>query len=68
MSLPLSTKQHITSSLSEKDTTVDVLKEELNSTSTYVPNQLTNDKLLLRHIDTLTKSNIKIDKLELPTF
>ena len=47
---------------------VDVLKEELNSTSTYVPAQLTKDKLLLRHIDTLTKSNIKIDKLDLPTF
>ena len=47
---------------------VDVLKEQLNSTSTYVPVQLTKDKLLLRHIDTLTKSNIKIDKLDLPTF
>ena len=47
---------------------VEVLKEELNSTSTYVPPQLTKDKLLLRHIDTLTKSNIKIDKLDLPTF
>ena len=43
---------------------VDVLKEELNSTSTYyVPVQLTKDKRLLRHIDTLTKSNI--DKLDL---
>ena len=47
---------------------VDVLKKELNSTSTYVPAQLTKDRLLLRHIDTLTKSNIKIDKLDLPTF
>ena len=47
---------------------VEVLKEEFNSTSTYVPAQLTKDKLLLRHIDTLTKSNIKIDKLDLPTF
>ena len=47
---------------------VEILKEELNSTSTYVPAQLTKDKLLLRHIDTLTKSNIKIDKLDLPTF
>ena len=47
---------------------MDVLKEELNSTSTYVPAQLTKDKLLLCHIDTLTKSNIKIDKLDLPTF
>ena len=47
---------------------VDVLKEELDSTSKYVPAQLTKDKLLLRHIDTLTKSNIKSDKLDLPTF
>ena len=47
---------------------MEVLKEELNSTSTYVPAQLTKDKLLLRHIDTLTKSNIKIDKFHLPTF
>ena len=47
---------------------MEVLKEKLNSTSTYVPAQLTKDKLLLRHIDTLTKSNIKIDKLDLPTF
>ena len=49
---------------------VDVLKEDYNSLSAYmyVPAQLTKDKLLLRHIDTLTKSNIKIDKLDLPTF
>ena len=47
---------------------MEVLKEELNSTSTYVPAQLTKDKLLLRHIDSLTKSNIKIDNLDLPTF
>ena len=47
---------------------MEVLKEELNSTSTYVPAQLTKDNLLLRHIDTLTKSSIKIDKLYLPTF
>ena len=42
----------------------------MNSTSTdvHVPTQLTKDKLLLRHIDTLTKSNIKINKLDLPTF
>ena len=46
---------------------VDVLKE-LNYTSTYVPAQLTKDKLLLHHIDTLTKINVKIDKWELPTF
>ena len=58
----------MTSPLSEKDTTWDVLKEELNSTSTYVPAQLTKDTLLLCNIDTLTKSNIKIDKLDLPTF
>ena len=47
---------------------MDFLKEELDSTSTYVPAQLTKDKLLLSHIDTLTKSNIKVDKLDLPTF
>ena len=47
---------------------VEVLKEELNFTSTYVPAQLTKDKLLLRHVDSLTKSNIKINKLDLPTF
>ena len=63
------TKQQITSSLSEKDTNhVDVFKGELNSTSTHVPVQLTKDKLLLYHIDTLTKINITIDKYELPTF
>ena len=67
MSLFLLTKQQITSSLSEKDY-VDVLKGELNSTSTYVPAQLTKDKLLLHHIDTLTKINVKIDKCEQPTF
>ena len=47
---------------------LDVLKGELNSTSIYVPAQLTKDKLLLHHIDTLTKINVKIDKYELPTF
>ena len=47
---------------------MDVLKEELNSTSQYVPAQLTKDKLLSRHIDTLTKSDIEMDKLDLPTF
>ena len=47
---------------------VDVLKGELNSTSTYVLAQLTKDKLLLHHIDTLTKINVKIDKCEQSTF
>ena len=47
---------------------VDVVKEELNSTSTWVPARLTKDKLLLHHIDALYKSNINIDKLGLPTF
>ena len=47
---------------------VEVLKSELNSTSAYVPVNLTKDKLLQRHIDSLTKSNIKIDKIDLPTF
>ena len=68
MYIPLPTKQQTTSSLSEKRYYVEVLKEELNYTSTYVPAQLTKDKLLLRHIDTLTNSNIYIDKLDLPTF
>ena len=47
---------------------VNVLKGELNSTSTYVPSQLTEDQLLVHHINTLTKINAKIDKCELPTF
>ena len=41
---------------------MEVLKSELNSTSAYVPADLTKDTLLQRHIDSLTKSNIKIDK------
>ena len=47
---------------------MEVLREELNSTSTYLPAHLTKDNLLLRHINTLTTSNIRIDKLDLPTF
>ena len=47
---------------------MDVLKGELNSTITYVPVQLMKDKLLLQHINNLTKSNVKIDKCELPSF
>ena len=47
---------------------MEVLKSELNSSSAYVPADLTKDKLLQRHIDRLTKSNIKIDKIDLPTF
>ena len=47
---------------------MEILKSELNSTSAYVPADLTKDKLLQRHIDSLTKSNIKIDKIDLPTF
>ena len=47
---------------------VEVLKGELNSTSTYVPAQLSKDQLLVHHINTLTKFNVKIDKCELPTF
>ena len=47
---------------------MEVLKSEFSSTSTYIPAELTEDKLLLRHIDSLTKSNIKIDKIDLPTF
>ena len=47
---------------------VEVLKGELNSTSTYVPAQLRKDQLLVHHINTITKINVKIDKCELPTF
>ena len=47
---------------------MEVLKGELNSTSTYIPAQLTKDQLLVHHINTLTKLNVKIDKCELPTF
>ena len=70
MSLLLLTKRQITSSLSEKRYYVEVLKGELNSTSTYVlvPAQLTKDNLLLHHIDTITNINVKIDKCELPRF
>ena len=47
---------------------VEVLKGELNSTSTYATAQLTKDQLLVHHINTLTKIDVKIDKCELPTF
>ena len=47
---------------------MEVLKSELNSTSAYVPAKLTKDSLLLRHIASLTKSNIKIDNIDLPLF
>ena len=47
---------------------MEVLEGELNSTSTYVPAQLTKDQLLVHHINTLTIINVKIDKYELPTF
>ena len=47
---------------------VEVLKGELNSTNTYVPAQLTKHQLLMHHINTLTKIDVKIDKCELPTF
>ena len=39
---------------------VEVLKEELNFTSTYVPARLTKDQLLVHHINTLTKINVKL--------
>ena len=48
--------------------TSEVLKGELNSTSTYVLPQLTKDQLLVHHINTLAKINVKIDKCDLPTF
>ena len=46
---------------------VEVLKGELNSTSTYVLAQLTKDQLLVHHINTPTKINVKIYKCELST-
>ena len=68
MSLFLPIKQPITWSLFEKRHYVEVLKDELNSTSTYAPAQLTKDQLLVHHINTLTKMDVNIDKCELPTF
>ena len=47
---------------------MEVLKSELNYTSAHEPADLTKDRLLQRHIDSLTKSNIKIDKIDQPTF
>ena len=47
---------------------VEVLKGELNSTSTYASAQLTKDQLLVHHINTLTKIDVKTDKCELPPF
>ena len=44
------------------------MKGELHSTSTYVPAQLTKDQLLVHHINTFTKIDVKIDKCELSTF
>ena len=46
---------------------VEVLKGELNSTSTYVPAQLTKDQLLVHHINIFTKINVENDKCKLPT-
>ena len=60
--------QQITSSLFEKKYYVEILKSELNSTRAYAPAELTKDKHLLQHTDSLTKSNIKIDKTDLPIF
>ena len=42
---------------------VEDLKGELNSTSTYIPAQLTKDQLLVHHINTLTKSMSKLIKV-----
>ena len=47
---------------------MEVLKGQLNSTSTYVAAQLTKDQLLVHHISILIKIKVKIDKCELPTF
>ena len=68
MSLLLSTKQILVTSSLSKKIYVDVLKGDLNSTSICVPAQLTKDKLLLHHIDSQTKIDVKMDKCELPTF
>ena len=68
MSLPLPIKQQITSSLFGKDTTWRFWRVNwILRVHMHRPAELTNskDKLLLRHVDSLTKSNIKID---LPTF
>ena len=47
---------------------VEILRGELNSKSTYAPAQLTKYQLLVYHINTLTKIDVKIYKCELPTF
>ena len=47
---------------------MEVLKGELNSTSTYVYAQLTKDQLLVHHINTLTKINVKIKITDLLSF
>ena len=39
----------------------------VNSTSTYVPVHMMNDKFLSHHIDILTIIDIKIDKYDLPS-
>ena len=44
---------------------VEVLKGEINYNA---PAQLTKDQLLVHHINTLTKIDVKIDKCELPRF
>ena len=41
---------------------VELLKGALNSTSAYAPAQLTKDQLLVYHINSLTKIDVKIDK------
>ena len=54
MSLFLSIKQQITPSLFEK-VLRDCFEGVIESMSTYVPVRWTNEKLLLHHIDTITK-------------
>ena len=66
MSLFSVIKQQITCSLFEQYTTWRFWK--VNWTNAYVPAEFWQDKLLLRRIDSLTKSNFKIDKIDLPTF
>ena len=62
-------KQQITTSLfEEKKNYGEGLKSKLICTSTYVPVNVNKDELLLYHIDTLTKIDIKIDTCDVHTF
>ena len=47
---------------------MEVLTEDVKFYEYICTAQLTEDQLLVYHINTLTKINIRIDKYELPTF